>query len=178
VSPTDAYTPAPTAVYTPAPTEGAYTCAAYCESTGCGWTSSWSCPWAAEDGSVGRAGDDGSIGYDCCCNQRNTCGIEVYTDAPTVSPTTEYPAMPPGCNCMNPTACGTLASLGSGEDLSTCGYFAGEAPTEYMHIGESSGCRDCNGCWNSGKCYPAEQYSFDAATSTMTHMPTGASQTM
>lgn len=69
---------------------------------------------------------------------------------------------------MNPSAC---------TGVETCGYHAGEAPAEYA-LGETLGCRNCNGCWSSGKCYPAEQYSFDSATSTMTHMPSGASQTM
>jgi hypothetical protein len=46
-------------------------CSGYCSSTGCGWTAQWSCPWAPNPGSKGRAGNDGSTGYKCCCEDRS-----------------------------------------------------------------------------------------------------------
>merc|ERR1719502_1660305 len=98
----DTYTASPTEMATAAPTPDV--CGDYCSTTGCGWTAQWSCPWAAADGTVGRAGDDGSVGYDCCCNQHHTCGIETYTPSPTVTPTYSG-AVAPGCNCMNPLGC-------------------------------------------------------------------------
>jgi hypothetical protein len=50
-------------------------CSAYMNSTGCRWTNSWSCP-GQPLGSQGSAADDGTDGYDCCCNQGlwHTCG--------------------------------------------------------------------------------------------------------
>lgn len=46
------------------------TCAAYCTSTGCGWTTRYSCPWQPR-GSDGTAGNDGSLGYNCCCGYQS-----------------------------------------------------------------------------------------------------------
>jgi glucosylceramidase len=46
-------------------------CSTYCAAPdACGWTKEYSCPWAAKPGSAGRAGDDGSAGYECCCVDR------------------------------------------------------------------------------------------------------------
>eukprot|EP00746_Dinoflagellata_sp_MGD_P035196 gnl/MRDRNA2_/MRDRNA2_184111_c0_seq1.p1 gnl/MRDRNA2_/MRDRNA2_184111_c0~~gnl/MRDRNA2_/MRDRNA2_184111_c0_seq1.p1 ORF type:complete len:333 (+),score=80.14 gnl/MRDRNA2_/MRDRNA2_184111_c0_seq1:69-1001(+) len=45
-------------------------CRDYCSSTGCSWTKEWSCPWAVSSGSEGRAGNDGTLGYKCCCEVR------------------------------------------------------------------------------------------------------------
>ena len=46
-------------------------CPTYCAAPdACGWTKEYSCPWAAKPGSAGRAGDDGSAGYECCCVDR------------------------------------------------------------------------------------------------------------
>eukprot|EP00747_Dinoflagellata_sp_TGD_P183714 gnl/TRDRNA2_/TRDRNA2_38803_c0_seq1.p1 gnl/TRDRNA2_/TRDRNA2_38803_c0~~gnl/TRDRNA2_/TRDRNA2_38803_c0_seq1.p1 ORF type:complete len:235 (+),score=32.77 gnl/TRDRNA2_/TRDRNA2_38803_c0_seq1:110-814(+) len=42
-------------------------CKEYCRTTGCGWNNQWSCPWAPEPGRSGRAGNDGTLGYKCCC---------------------------------------------------------------------------------------------------------------
>lgn len=47
-------------------------CDNYCASTGCKWTSGWSCPWAKHDGTSGRATADGSFGYHCCCEARKS----------------------------------------------------------------------------------------------------------
>jgi len=41
-------------------------CSAYMEKTGCGWTKKWNCP-GQKAGTVGHAGQDGSQGYNCCC---------------------------------------------------------------------------------------------------------------
>lgn len=60
----------PVPVPTPAPTPAPGPCTSYCSSTGCGWTAQYSCPWEPTAGSHGRAGDDGSKGYNCCCKQR------------------------------------------------------------------------------------------------------------
>mmetsp|Transcript_108188 Transcript_108188/g.316384 ORF Transcript_108188/g.316384 Transcript_108188/m.316384 type:complete len:469 (-) Transcript_108188:176-1582(-) len=42
-------------------------CSAYMAKTGCSWTAKWNCPGQAR-GSRGTAGNDGSQGFDCCCN--------------------------------------------------------------------------------------------------------------
>lgn len=39
---------------------------------GCGWTGDYSCPWAPGPGSKGRAGNDSSVGYECCCVARTS----------------------------------------------------------------------------------------------------------
>jgi hypothetical protein len=39
-----------------------------CSTVDCAWTSDWNCPNQAA-GRLGAAGDDGSQGYECCCNQ-------------------------------------------------------------------------------------------------------------
>lgn len=58
-----------TVVMGPEPRKCGQRCAEFCSSTGCGWTSEWSCPWQPT-GSKGQASDDGSDGYDCCCKKR------------------------------------------------------------------------------------------------------------
>mmetsp|Transcript_35795 Transcript_35795/g.94007 ORF Transcript_35795/g.94007 Transcript_35795/m.94007 type:complete len:845 (+) Transcript_35795:43-2577(+) len=45
-------------------------CTDYCSETGCDWTARNACPWADQPGTAGWAGDDGSVGYSCCCVQR------------------------------------------------------------------------------------------------------------
>jgi beta-glucosidase len=50
---------------------GQATCHTYCASTSCSWTAQYSCPWE-RPGSKGHAGDDGSLGYDCCCKARTS----------------------------------------------------------------------------------------------------------
>ena len=48
-------------------------CESYCTpQDACGWTRDYSCPWAPSPGAKGRAGDDGSTGYECCCVYRTT----------------------------------------------------------------------------------------------------------
>jgi hypothetical protein len=64
-------------------------CDDYCASSGaCDWTAQFSCPWAPAAGTSGRAADDGSVGYECCCVNRaaaaQPCG---YTAPPTPAPT-------------------------------------------------------------------------------------------
>mmetsp|Transcript_74945 Transcript_74945/g.231759 ORF Transcript_74945/g.231759 Transcript_74945/m.231759 type:complete len:385 (+) Transcript_74945:341-1495(+) len=41
-------------------------CSKYIAKTGCSWTSQWNCP-GQPGGSMGKAGDDGSHGFNCCC---------------------------------------------------------------------------------------------------------------
>lgn len=71
-------------------------CATYCGSSDCGWTSTYSCPWAPP-GPKGHAGDDGSIGYKCCCvyrtNATQPCGGNESTAAETL-PITRPQARP------------------------------------------------------------------------------------
>lgn len=52
-----------------APGGHAPSCQAYCSSTGCDWTKQYSCPWQPP-GTNGHAGNDGSLGYECCCVDR------------------------------------------------------------------------------------------------------------
>jgi len=52
-----------------APTSEGSECDVYLASTGCGWTAKWSCPGKPR-GSMGFAKDDGTHGYDCCCNKK------------------------------------------------------------------------------------------------------------
>lgn len=51
-------------------------CSVYCGASraACGWTKEYSCPWAKGPGTKGRAGDDGSAGYRCCCVDRTAAG--------------------------------------------------------------------------------------------------------
>ena len=51
-------------------------CSVYCGASraACGWTKEYSCPWAKAPGTKGRAGDDGSAGYKCCCVDRTAAG--------------------------------------------------------------------------------------------------------
>jgi len=72
----------------PAPPSPSHKCDKYCSSTGCGWTSRWSCPWAKAAGTQGRAGNDGSTGYNCCCVDRvqesQPCGGSSLVTEPLV----------------------------------------------------------------------------------------------
>jgi len=72
----------------PSPPSPASACDKYCSSTGCGWTSKWSCPWEPAAGTRGRAGNDGSTGYNCCCVKRNQasqpCGGSSNATVPIV----------------------------------------------------------------------------------------------
>merc|ERR1712232_393726 len=94
----------------------------YCTSTGCGWTQDWSCPWQPA-GKQGQAGDDGSVGYNCCCKQRTSdsqpCGGASPTPSPVPVPNpvpspvpTPTPADCPGSNLSDCIAqCPTEASV-------------------------------------------------------------------
>merc|ERR1712242_585594 len=42
-------------------------CTTYMKTHGCAWTSEWSCPGQSR-GSKGKAREDGSQSYECCCN--------------------------------------------------------------------------------------------------------------
>ena len=42
-------------------------CRSYMASSGCGWTHKYNCP--GQTGSDSMAGDDGSMGYECCCTE-------------------------------------------------------------------------------------------------------------
>jgi hypothetical protein len=53
-------------------TGGGGRCGDYCTTTGCGWTAQYSCPWAKNPGTSGRAGNDGSVGFSCCCVDRTS----------------------------------------------------------------------------------------------------------
>jgi glucosylceramidase len=67
---------------------GSSQCSAYCNasSAACDWTKQYSCPWAKTPGTKGRAGDDGSVGYRCCCADRtgtsDPCGGNGTAPAP------------------------------------------------------------------------------------------------
>jgi hypothetical protein len=64
-------------------------CGDFCDSKGCDWTSDWSCPWA-DKGKKGKAADDGSTGFKCCCTKRKSdeqpCGGEASTPSPSPPP--------------------------------------------------------------------------------------------
>merc|ERR1740123_2292650 len=52
-----------------------------CSAIDCGWTLKWNCP-GQPAGSIGAAGDDGSVGYQCCCVQegwRTLAPVKVAT---------------------------------------------------------------------------------------------------
>merc|ERR1712110_1257907 len=69
-SPSPTPPPPPGPPSPPSPPSPPATCSGYCSTTGCGWTDDYSCPWAPAAGAKGRAGDDGSVGYSCCCVKR------------------------------------------------------------------------------------------------------------
>jgi hypothetical protein len=50
--------------------EGSIKCDDYCKTSGCDWTKKYNCPW--QSGGSGKASDDGSVGYSCCCDQRTS----------------------------------------------------------------------------------------------------------
>lgn len=70
-------------------------CEQYMCSSGCGWTSAWSCP-DQKKGTSGTAGADDSQGYKCCCE----AGLYSYADAtasfacPTPAPKPGLPPLP------------------------------------------------------------------------------------
>jgi hypothetical protein len=59
-------------------------CSNYMHETGCDWTSKYSCP-GQEMGESGQAGDDGSVGYQCCCGK----GLSKFTVTGTWSSSTK-----------------------------------------------------------------------------------------
>jgi hypothetical protein len=89
--------PPPTPRPTPVPTPPGR-CTSYCSSTGCRWTAQYSCPWAPEPGTSGRAGNDGSAGYNCCCvdrtSQNQPCGGPPPAATPAPPPAPPPPPRP------------------------------------------------------------------------------------
>ena len=75
-------------------------CSEYCAVQDCEWTRDYTCPWVAKNGTTGRAVNDGSVGYSCCCKQRTNvyqeCGGPLhaegfgFTPLPTFHPCAEY----------------------------------------------------------------------------------------
>ena len=57
---------------------------------GCGWTLDYNCP--DQTGADGKTGDDGSIGYECCCTEGMWSYTESPVAAPTLPPTLPFPA--------------------------------------------------------------------------------------
>eukprot|EP01050_Picozoa_sp_SAG11_P000433 SAG11_NODE_13_length_26388_cov_67.360341_5_plen_640_part_00 len=97
--------------------DAASQCSAYCSSgsAACGWTKEYSCPWAKAPGSKGRAGDDGSPGYKCCCVDRTAatqpCGGNGTAPTPAggssvqfVAFVTPVPAAETVLQVLNPTS--------------------------------------------------------------------------
>ena len=87
-------------------------CSAYCNasSAACAWTKQYSCPWARAPGTKGRASDDGSVGYKCCCVDRTAgtqpCGGTTPGDGASVqfvAFVTPPPATETVLQVLNPT---------------------------------------------------------------------------
>ena len=91
-----------------ATSSGSSQCSTYCNasSAACDWTEQYSCPWAKTPGTKGRAGDDGSIGFRCCCVDRTaitqTCGGNVTASLQFVAFVT--PASETVLQVLNPTS--------------------------------------------------------------------------
>lgn len=106
--------PTPTPI-TPTPSPSG-TCGSYCSTTGCGWTSDWSCPWQPS-GAQGHASDDGTLGYSCCCKQRTSEDQPCGGSAPTPPPPTPVPPTPVPVPTPSPAGCTCGCS---GDDLKQC----------------------------------------------------------
>jgi len=92
-------------------------CKPYMTETGCGWTELYSCE-GESPGTSGNAGDDGTLGYSCCCKQQMWEQVEASTPAPTfaliasaaptvaltAAPTAELTAAPNDTLTATPTA--------------------------------------------------------------------------
>merc|ERR1719483_615350 len=65
-------------------------CADFCLHENCKWTKKWSCSWHYGEGRQGRAVDDGTVAYNCCCIQRQSnkvpCGGHKFTTTSTIRP--------------------------------------------------------------------------------------------
>eukprot|EP00927_Polykrikos_kofoidii_P071883 TRINITY_DN68084_c0_g1_i1.p1 TRINITY_DN68084_c0_g1~~TRINITY_DN68084_c0_g1_i1.p1 ORF type:complete len:619 (+),score=66.26 TRINITY_DN68084_c0_g1_i1:102-1859(+) len=61
-------------------------CSNYAAYSGCGWTSEYNCP--GQTGGPHQAGDDGSIGYRCCCEEGGWRTVSV-----SVKPGTKHQTM-------------------------------------------------------------------------------------
>ena len=96
---------------------GSSPCSAYCNASSapCDWTKQYSCPWAKTPGTKGRAGDDGSVGYRCCCADRTattqSCGGNGTAPAPGNGASVQFVAFvtpPPASDTvlqvLNPTS--------------------------------------------------------------------------
>eukprot|EP01052_Picozoa_sp_SAG31_P018292 SAG31_NODE_1291_length_8975_cov_26.197274_4_plen_272_part_00 len=98
----------------------ARSCASYCVSTGCGWTKQFSCPWMKTPGTKGRAGDDGSVGYQCCCGDRSSpdqpCGGNGTDGGRTSVQFTAFvtPAQEVVLQVLNPTSTAQKVSVSDG----------------------------------------------------------------
>ena len=55
-------------------------CDNYCAKTGCGWTNQYKCPWDTRK-NIPFAGDDGGLGFECCCKVQKIQGMCGYFDA-------------------------------------------------------------------------------------------------
>eukprot|EP00929_Paragymnodinium_shiwhaense_P082765 TRINITY_DN4377_c0_g1_i4.p1 TRINITY_DN4377_c0_g1~~TRINITY_DN4377_c0_g1_i4.p1 ORF type:complete len:1192 (+),score=308.84 TRINITY_DN4377_c0_g1_i4:89-3664(+) len=71
------------------PEKGIFQCPEFCDAymkrKGCSWTKKFSCP-GQKKGSRGRAGDDGSEGYNCCCHMELWKGWEPQPQPADVLP--------------------------------------------------------------------------------------------
>jgi len=84
-------------------------CARFCMKENCRWTKKWSCPWHYGEGKEGRAVDDGTVAYNCCCIQRQShkqpCGGHRFTTTTTIRPSKSpvTSSLPTKCPSRFPT---------------------------------------------------------------------------
>jgi len=86
-------------------------CKPYMIETGCGWTELYSCE-GESPGTSGNAGDDGTLGYSCCCKQQMWEQVEASTPA---APTqvSDAPTKPAGIALICVALFGLLAIVGA-----------------------------------------------------------------
>jgi hypothetical protein len=162
-------------------------CDSFCEDpSACGWTEAWSCPWAPEPGTNGRAGDDGSEGYDCCCKYTTAEDQKCGANAPVTPPAGESAGTcwigsygrgvgvlrearcPPGyrydgistCGCQEGCFLGICCGCNPGRDYQTGGKCCGSVCTgcTTAPVWDSSSCP-----YNTFNC--PEGYARDSASS-------------
>jgi len=117
--------PTPSPPEPPSPPSSAGECGDYCSATGCGWTADYSCPWSPSPGAKGRAGDDGSIGYDCCCVARQQESQPCGGTAPTPAPVSPAPTPAPAPSPPSPSSC-------PGGSLAACIHLCPTDPAAYQ----------------------------------------------